>query len=120
MSSAQPESADEGISYLRRLERTTSDPQYRQMINDRDGVLRQYGRIFDPANLHSLGAHEFKEFLLYENNRHWWGIHRQQEQIVANMDRLRSAPKVLLDESMPIEERLDYLEPKSGPKPVKG
>src|SRR5690606_2376236 len=40
--------------------------------------------------LHRLKAQDFKSFLLYENNRHWWGIHRHQAKLVRDMDLLRS------------------------------
>lgn len=68
------ESAEEGLTYLRRLLHHNSNPQFTQMVADGELVQKQYGRVFSPENLHRLGAEEFKEFLLYENNRHWWGI----------------------------------------------
>jgi len=109
----------DAVVYLSRL---LGDPdvQTRQMIQDRDRVLSEYGRLFHPDNLDRLTAEDFKGFLLYENNRHWWGIHRHEAKLVADMDRLRKGLAILLDESEPIVKRLDRIEPTSGPKPVPG
>jgi hypothetical protein len=90
------------------------------MVLDRESVHRSFGRLFDPSNLDRLTAVELKEFLLYEHNRHWWGIHRHQAKLVSDMDQLRNTLWVLLDETRPIVDRLDWLEPTSGPKPVPG
>jgi hypothetical protein len=57
---------------------------------------------------------------LYENNRHWWGIHRQQAMLVSDMPRLRKVLYELLDESRPLGERLDWVEPRGGVKPQPG
>jgi hypothetical protein len=113
-------STEDGIAYLKRLLRYQTNPQFTQMVNDRDSVYREYGRVFDPANLGGLTDDEFKGFLLYENNRHWWGIHRHQAKLVADMDRLRHTLGVLLDEKEPIVDRLDWIEPTAAPKPLPG
>jgi len=110
----------EGITYLGRLVRNNQNSQFAQMVNDGGSVHREFGRLFDPDNLHRLTAIEFKEFLLYEHNRHWWGIHRHQAKLVADMSRLRSVLGLLLDESLPIEDRLDLIEPAGGTKPLPG
>lgn len=114
------ESAEDGMKYLERLIRHNTNPQFVRMVRDGDSVHREFGRLFHPDNLHRLKATEFKEFLLYEHNRHWWGIHRHQAKLVADMDRLRTVLGLLLDESSPIEERLNRIEPTSGPKPLPG
>lgn len=113
-----PEATDP-ISYLSRLLRQP-DAQTRQMIDDRHHVLREYGRLFQPSNLERLGAEDFKGFLLYDNNRHWTGISRQQGTLVSDMDRLRMVLGVLLDESRPLMSRLDWIEPRNGKKPQPG
>lgn len=114
------ESAEDGVNYLRRLLRHNRNPQFAEMVADGPSVHRRYGSVFDPANLHRLGADEFKEFLLYEHNRHWWGIHRHQAKLVSSMDRLRQVLAVLLDEDRPLVERLDWIEPTTGRKPLPG
>jgi hypothetical protein len=114
---AEPPSAP--IAYLRRLLREQDD-QTRQMIGDRDRVHAEYGRLFHPDNLDRLTAEDFKGFLRYENNRHWWGIHRHETKLVSDMGRLRRVLANLLDESQPIVKRLDRIDPRTGPKPLPG
>ncbi|MGI5818084.1 MAG: hypothetical protein ACOX9R_08295 [Armatimonadota bacterium] len=70
-------------------------------------VLSRYGPAFAPAHLDALTAEEFKSFLLIRNNRHWDGIHRHSGSITSDMDALRDTLGFLLDESIPIEERLN-------------
>jgi hypothetical protein len=110
---------DDVMAYLKRL---LEDPDFqtRQMINDRDSVHAEYGRLFRPDNLSRLTAEDFKGFLRYENNRHWLGIHRHERTLVADMARLRDGLAILLDEAQPIVTRLDRIEPTVGHKPVPG
>ncbi len=110
---------DDPFGYLRCL-LYASGTVVRRMIADRDLVHDEYGQLFDPDNLDRLTAADFKGFLLYENNRHWWGIHRHQKSLTADMFRLRRALGVLLDESHELVPRLDWIMPRSGPKPVPG
>jgi hypothetical protein len=43
--------------------------------------------------------------MYFENNRHWSGLYRKGLQAAADMDTLRKALGILLDESKPIQER---------------
>jgi len=83
-------------------------------------VIKKYGALFNPINLDNLTKESFKSFLLIRNNKHWEGIHRQSNMITEDMDRLKSALKILLDENRDIEERLDILLPKNKPNYIKG
>jgi len=83
-------------------------------------VIDRYGSMFHPRNLDALTKEDFKSFLLLKNNKHWWGIHRQGNIITQDIDRLRSALKILLDENKPLKERLDSLFPKNKPNYIKG
>lgn len=111
---------EEGIKYLERLLRHSVNPQFRQMVQDGAAVHREYGQLFSPQNLGRMTAEDFKGFLLYENNRHWWGIHRHQAKLVSNMTRLRDVFRGLLDEGRDIADRVDWLEGVHGPKPLPG
>jgi hypothetical protein len=118
----QSSSARSGLGpfvYLRRL-LDDLDAQTEQIIWDRDVVQRRYGQLFHPDNLGRLRAEDFVGFLHYENNRHWWGIHRHQAVLVSDMDRLRHGLAVLMDEDAPVADRLNRLMPRSGPRPVPG
>jgi len=83
-------------------------------------VITKYGNIFNPKNLNDLTKEEFKSFLLFKNNKHWENIHRQGNIITKDMDRLRKALKILLDENKDIRERLDFLFPPKSPNYIKG
>lgn len=89
-------------------------------VEEEHVVIAKYGRLFHPDNLDKLTAENFKEFLLIKNNRHWEGIHRQNNQITADMPKLISALKILLDEKQDIQVRLDALFPKGNPSMIKG
>ncbi|MBS3795773.1 MAG: hypothetical protein KGY80_12785, partial [Candidatus Thorarchaeota archaeon] len=93
-----------------------TDPQQEK---DQKEVLDRYGEIFNPDNLEDLTQDEFLSFLFFKNNKHWKGIHRHGSDITEDMDRLRDALRILLDEDRPIKERLDELRPKDGPLYVK-
>ncbi len=82
-------------------------------------ALDYYGKYFAPRNLKNVTQEGFKEFLLIKNNKHWTGIHRQP-QIYADMDRLRECLEMLLDESKPIEHRLNDMVPKGKPPFIPG
>lgn len=83
-------------------------------------VIEEYGALFNPSALNTLTKEEFKSFLLLRNNHHWDGIHRQQNAITLDMGRLKTALKILLDETVPISERLDLLFPPNGQHYIKG
>lgn len=82
-------------------------------------ALDHYCNLFRSENIVNLTEEQFKAFLLFKNNKHWAGIHRQSN-IYADMDRLKTALKVLLDEAQPIQVRLDKITDKSGPLYIKG
>lgn len=75
-------------------------------------VVGKYGKLFHPSNLKDLTREEFISFLLYKNNLHWEGIHRQSGLITKDMAKLKKALSILLDEKRKIKDRLDFLFPK--------
>jgi len=89
-------------------------------VNEEREVIERFGNMFHPDNLDELTKDNFRSFLLFKNNRHWDGIHRQVNMITSDMDNLISALKILLDESKTLNERLDYLFPKGKPNLIKG
>ncbi len=76
--------------------------------------------MFSDENLPHLSREDFVGFLKYKNNRHWSGIHRHSSKITEDMDALRDALRILLDESLPLRERLDRLYPPTGGKLIQG
>jgi len=82
-------------------------------------AMEYYGKYFSPQNLNNITQEGFKDFLLLKNNKHWSGIHRQS-QIYENMGRVCECLEILLDESKPLEQRLDFIAPKGKPPFIKG
>lgn len=85
-----------------------------------DEVIGKYGEIFSPNNLHSLTADDFRSFLSFKNNKHWTGIHRSSGILTKDMSNLRKVLEILLDESRPLEKRLNEIFPKKKPSMIKG
>ena len=48
-------------------------------------AVEHYGKLFRPENVANLTQDQFKAFLLFKNNKHWAGIHRQSN-IYADTD----------------------------------
>lgn len=94
-------------------------PELFESTEKEDEVLARYGPVFDPANLDALTAEESKSFLLFRNNQHWDGIHRYSNAITEDMDALRETLAFLLDETVPIADRLDDIRG-GGPHAIRG
>ncbi|MFC2099674.1 endonuclease NucS domain-containing protein [Candidatus Bipolaricaulota bacterium] len=75
------------------------------IIPSRDEVLGHFGKLLSPGRIKELTAEEFRSFLSFKNNKHWTGLTRSQEAICSDMQRLREALALLLDEREPIESR---------------
>jgi endonuclease NucS-like protein len=105
---------DPAVAQLRAMWRTYQEEREAAatLIRARDEVLARYQPIFSPEAIPSLSEEVFRDFLLFKNNRHWMALQRKGPLICADMPRLREALRVLLDESRPIEERLDKLVPR--------
>lgn len=115
--------APEAVSRLKQVSERIQTGENQELADieaAREEVLPRYQQIFSLDHLSDLTADEFKNFLLFRNNHHWKPIHRQGNQIVENMDNLREALRILLDEEMNIEKRLQILRPSNGEPKVKG
>lgn len=78
---------------------------YDQIVGTREQVFARYRPIFSTEHIASLSRDEFTSFLYWENNKHWSGLYRKGLGAAADMNRLRQALGILLDESSPIRER---------------
>lgn len=108
------------IRYLRGLAEYVRHEDVAQMIRQRNYVIRRYQPVFSPGPASGITADEFAGFLQFENNKHWWGLHRDEARMTSNIDLLRWALETLLDEDRPISERIDEIDPPAGEKPVPG
>ena len=87
-------------------------------VQAKAAAIDRFGKYFAPDNLKNISDQGVKQFLTYRANRHWMGINRHP--IYKDMDRLRNALALLLDQSKPIIDRLDRLINKSDPINIKG
>ena len=110
MSNSLEETWDDAIVKLKQALASLQDSDlYNEIILPRDDVLGRYGSLFSPEGIANLTEDEFKSFLLFENNHHWTSLHRQGPRICADMTVLRSALTELIDETRPIEERINHV-----------
>ena len=99
---------NEAVERLRStLARAKQKPDFIASTQAQNEVLARYQPIFDPANLNNLTEEDFRSFLYFENNRHWTSLYRQGGRLTANMDALRHALALLLDETQPLARRFD-------------
>ena len=78
---------------------------FQEMVDARDAVIAQFQPLFSNELVGKMDAEQFKSFLLFENNRHWSGLHRQGGRICADIKKLRAALILLLDEEKPVSSR---------------
>jgi hypothetical protein len=83
------------------------DSEYSKIVKPREEVLSRYQPVFASKNVYNLSEVEFKEFLIFRNNRHWTGLHRMGPKICKDMDQLRKALSILQEEAQPISYRLN-------------
>jgi len=84
-----------------------NDPVYKEIVDPRNAVLARFQPVFTQQHIPNISEEEFRSFLLFKNNRHWNGLHRQWRGICSDMPRLREALSLLVDESRPLIPRLD-------------
>lgn len=87
------------------LRAAMSKTKSEEIAATRDLVAKRYGPIFQLNNLGNLSKDDYISFLYIENNKHWSSLYRKGLQAASDMDKLRAALGLLLDESNPIAER---------------
>jgi hypothetical protein len=113
----------DAVDRLRAVLETTragDDLELGKILRARDPVLARYGRVFSADRVGALTADEFREFLQFENNQHWTGINRWVTTLTYNMDVLRNSVALLLNETVPIRERVDAILGEDGPFRIAG
>jgi hypothetical protein len=71
-------------------------------------VTQYWSVIFSPKGIATLTKQDMMGFLSYRQNHRWKELTR--EDVAADMDKLRAALNVLMDETRPVAERLNLLE----------
>ena len=85
------------------------------MVSAKEEVLTQYQPVFSRDNIEQLSTDIYKSFLLFRNNHHWTGLHRTGGKAAEDIGRLRQGLSLLLNEDLPIADRLNQLQPKNRP-----
>jgi len=78
---------------------------YDEIVAPRDQVFAMFKPIFSTDHVPNLTKEEFTSFLYFDNNRHWSGLYRTGLGAAADMETLRRALGILLDEGKPIGGR---------------
>lgn len=87
------------------VEKALGLPDIRHIVSKREQVLTRFGPIFrDPQR---LTRQDYLDFLSFKHNCHWTGLERLGRQAADDMDTLKEAITLLVDESKPILERYD-------------
>ena len=84
------------------------DDEIWNVVNARDEVLGRFQPIFSKDHLPMLTEQEFHDFLLFRNNHHWSALQKNVVANCADMDLLRDTLLNLIDETEPIEVRIDH------------
>lgn len=83
---------------------------FHDIVDPRDEVISRFQPLFSLENVSRITEQEFKDFLLFDNNKHWTGLHRMGPKICSDMNALREALQILVDESRDIERRIDHVD----------
>ncbi|EKE71775.1 MULTISPECIES: hypothetical protein [Roseobacteraceae] len=87
------------------LKKALSLPDIHRSVHKRDEVLRRFGPLFrDPS---SLMHQDYLDFLSLKHNHHWSGLERLGRTAANDMDNLRSAISILVDETALLSDRFD-------------
>ena len=109
----RPAAYGEALSRLRTILATReSDQSLKDLIDAKEEVFARYQSVFTSEGIGKITADGFRGFLMFRNNRHWSGLQRLGPAITKDGELLKEALHELLDESVPVRERLDRLLPK--------
>lgn len=88
-----------------------NDSEFQDIASHKEMVIKKYQSIFSKEHIPLLTVAEFKEFLPFKNNHHWTQLPRVGGRITQEMPILREALTLLLDESVPVVNRINELRP---------
>ncbi len=91
------------------LPKIKSNEDIKKIVESNDVVFNRFRPVFSSENIQKLSEEDFRSFLLFENNLHWTGLHRQGNKSCADMEKLRQDLIYLLDERKPIDNRVNEI-----------
>ena len=77
-------------------------------------TLEKYGKLFADDNINNITVEQFEDFCDFKNNHHWT-ISRHKTNLTQDMPKLKKSLKILLDETIPIANRLKRLRDTKNP-----
>ena len=86
-------------------------PDWTDITTHKDVVLARYQPAFSPNRIGQLTKAEFESFLQFKNNHHWTQLNRVEKFMTEDMDALHGALGLLVEERIPVRERLNQLRP---------
>ena len=92
---------------IEKLDAAKTELVVQEIVSAREEVLSRFSPIFQPSAVRLLEESAFRQFLSFKNNKHWTGLERQPE-LFADMGRLREALGTLVDETRPIQHRVNF------------
>lgn len=92
-------------------------PERKVVEADNRRTSEEYQRLFSPDNIRNIEKSDIEDFLDWQGR--WSSLFRQKNRIISDMDRLKTALSILLNEQENIETRLNGLVPNQ-PDYVKG
>lgn len=96
------------LKAVKRLEEVfTKTNRDNDLFQSENSVISKYSNLFLPSKINGLSDSEFIGFLHLRNNHHWTSMDRQAKNLTQDMVELKKALSVLLNYSMPIEDRID-------------
>lgn len=87
----------------------TSGGDFEKVLRGRDDVISQFGSLFRDRP-HTITTEQMGDFLQFERNCHWTGLHRQAPNILSDIGAVRRAVSVLVgqpDRNLPLKTRFD-------------
>jgi hypothetical protein len=85
-----------------------------EKIKEEQEVVDKFQRLFRYENIDNISAEQFQSFLDPKVNHHWT-LSRLKTVLTRDMSKLQMALKILLDNSLPLEARLQRLRDRDSP-----
>ena len=97
---------EEQLGRLREAKlRALRSEEIQGIIAAKDGVITRFSPSFQPGQIENLSEDVLRAFLLFDNNKHWTGLHRQSNRICEDMELTRKALAALVNRDLSMTDR---------------
>lgn len=93
------------VDMIFELKKALSLPDIRRIVDRRGEVMSRFGPLFRDSS--NLTQQDYLDFLSIKHNHHWSGLERLGRRAAYDMDNLRAAVSILVDETAPLSDRFD-------------